>query len=182
METQRVAPSALAPRGCRAAVCLVSAGLVLAGASAAAADDMIMGSFTGALAFFGLAAAAAVGTAAGFSLIAFVLEGYVMSFRLKLGFRRCFWLAVAANLVSMGLVWYFTTGQMKWKTALAHGELHRVGPLFARSLVVTVAEETAVVLLMVRAQSGLGSVLKAVPAANGASYALMAGVGQTMGG
>ncbi len=104
-----------------------------------------------------------------------LLEGYVMDRVLHLGYRRCFWYAVAANVVStvLGTVWYFAGGETGWKTALAQGEFDRVRVLFARSFVITLAEETVVVALLARKQRGAGDVFLAMVAANVASYVLL---------
>jgi hypothetical protein len=143
--------------------------------AAAFADDMIAGNLGGVLLLLGVAAIATVIAVAGFTAAVCLIEGYLMDRFLKLGYRRCFWYAVVANLVSMGLgmVWYQAGGQVGWKTALIQGEFGMVAWLLLRSLFITIAEETVVVGLMVRKQRDFETTLKAVVAANAASYALL---------
>jgi len=159
----------------RVRLLLAFAALLVLLPAAAHADDMIMGNLGGMLVLFGLAAVAAVAAVVGFTAAACFVEGYIMNLFLKLGYRRCFWYAVAANLVSMGLglIWYYAGGRVGWKTALIHGEFGRVALLLARSFVITVAEETMVVVLLVRKQRDFGTVFKAVAAMNAVSYAIL---------
>ena len=149
--------------------------------TAAFADDMIMGNLGGALAamggpVFGAAAAlAAVAGVVAFTAVVCLLEASLMDRFLKFGYRRCFWYAVVANLVSMGLgaIWYYAGGQVGWKTALIQGEFGMVAWLLLRSFTITVAEEAVVVMLLVRRQRDVETTFKAVLAANAASYAFL---------
>jgi hypothetical protein len=56
---------------------------------------------------------------------------------------------------------------------LIHGEFGTVALLLARSFVITVAEETVVVVLLLRKQRDFPTVFKAVAAMNVVSYALL---------
>ncbi len=155
---------------------LLGAGaLLLLLPTAALADDMIMGNLGGALLLMGAAAVAAGIGLGALTVVVCLLEAWVMDRFLRLGFRRCFWLAVAANLVSMllGLVWYHAGGQVGWKTALVHGEFGAVAWLLLRSFVITVAEETVVIMFVLRRQRDFETAFKAVAWANAASYGLL---------
>jgi hypothetical protein len=144
--------------------------------TAAFADDMIAGNLGGALAMaFALAAVPAVAAVAAFTVVVCLLEASLMDRFLKLGYRRCFWYAVVANLVSMGLglIWYQAGGQVGWKTAMIQGEFGMVAWLLLRSFVITIAEEAVVVALLLRKRRDFETTIKAVLAANAASYALL---------
>jgi len=156
-------------------VLLACAALLVLLPAAAQADDMIGGNLESLGEALLMAAVAAVAAVLAFTAVACLLEGYVMNLFLKLGYRRCFWYAVVANLVSMGLglIWYYAGGEVGWKTALVHGEFGRVALLMARSFVITLAEETVVVVLLVRKQRDFQATLKAMIAANAASYAIL---------
>ena len=176
MDARTAGPSSVKPtRVFRVRLFLACAALLVLLPAAARGDDMIMGNFGGILLVFGLAVVTAVAAVAAFMAAACLVEGYVMNLFLKLGYRRCFWYAVVANLVSMGLglIWYYAGGEVGWKTALVHGEFGRVALLMARSFVITLAEETVVVALLVRKQRDFGTVFKAVVAMNAVSYALL---------
>ena len=143
--------------------------------TAAFADDMIMGNLGGALLLMGAAALAAGAGVAAFTAAVCLLEASLMDRFLKLGYRRCFWYAVVANLVSMGLgmIWYQAGGRVGWKTALIHGEFGMVAWLLLRSFIITVAEETVLVMLLLRKQRDFETTVKAVLAANAASYSFL---------
>jgi hypothetical protein len=151
------------------------AALLLLLPAAAFADDMIMGNLGGALLLMGVAALVAAAGVAGFTAAVCFLEASLMDRFLKLGYRRCFWYAVVANLVSMGLglIWYHAGGGVGWKTALIHGEFGIVAWLLLRSFIITLAEETVVVMLLLRKQRDFETALKAVLAANAGSYAML---------
>ena len=178
MDAKTAWPSSSAPRRpFRVRLLLAFATLLALLPAVARADDMIMGNLDGLVLAVNQAVSVylAVAAVVGFSAITFFLEGYIMNLFLKLGYRRCFWYAVVANLVSMGLglIWYYGGEQVGWKTAMIHGEFARVGLLLARSFVITVAEEMVVVVLLVRKQRDFGTVFKAVVAMNAASYAIL---------
>jgi hypothetical protein len=162
---------------------LALAALVGLGAVPARADDMIAGNLGAMFVFLGATAVVTVSALLAFAGATCFLEAYIMNLFLKLGYRECFWCAVVANLTSMGLglIWYFAGGQMGWKTALIHGETGRVMFLLARSFVITVAEETVVVALLVRKERDLLITLKAVVAMNAVSYALLAALTALLG-
>lgn len=143
--------------------------------TAAFADDMIMGNLGGALLLMGAGALVASAGVAAFTGVVCLLEAALMDRFLKLGYRRCFWYAVVANLVSMGLgmIWYQAGGRVGWKTALIQGEFGMVTWLLFRSFIITVAEETVVVMLVLRKQRDFETTIKAVLAANAASYAFL---------
>jgi len=143
--------------------------------TAAFADDMIMGNLGGALLLMGAAALAAAAGVGGFTVAVCLLEASLMDRFLKLGYRRCFGYAVVANLVSMGLglIWYEAGGRVGWKTALIQGEFGMVAWLLLRSFIITLAEETVVVMLLLRKQRDFETTFKAVLAANAGSYALL---------
>jgi hypothetical protein len=168
-------PSGGLRRPFRLRVFLASAVLLVLLPAAARADDMIAGNLGGLLVLFGVAIVVSVGAVVGFTAVTCFLEGYIMNLFLKLGYRRCFWYAVVANLVSMGLglIWYYAGGQTGWKTALRHGEFGAVALLLARSFIITIAEETVVVVLLLRKQRDFETAFKAVAAMNAASYALL---------
>jgi hypothetical protein len=129
----------------------------------------------GVLLLFGIFIVLPIVAVVGFTAVTCFLEGYIMNLFLKLGYRRCFWYAVVANLVSMGLglIWYYAGVQVGWKAVLMYGEFGTVALLLACSFVITVAEETVVVVLMVRKQRDFETTFKAVAAANAVSYALL---------
>ncbi len=143
--------------------------------TAVLADDMIMGNLGGALLILGVGALVAVAAVGGFTAGVCLLEAALMDHFLKLGYRRCFWYAVVANLVSMGLglIWYHAGGQVGWKTALIQGQFRMVAWLLLRSFTITVAEETVVVMLLLRKQRDFETTIKAVLAANAGSYAVL---------
>jgi hypothetical protein len=64
---------------------------------------------------------------------------------------------------------------------LIHGELNTVVLLLCRSFVITVAEETVVVALLVGKQRDFLTTLKAVVAANAVSYTLVAALTALLG-
>jgi len=108
-----------------------------------------------------------------------LLEAGILKLFLKVGYLRCLWYAVAANVVSamIGILWMvYANEQGGWKWAIWYHEMGRLSLLLVRSFLVTVAEETVVVLLMVRNWAGAGLVFRAVAAANVVSYALSAAI------
>jgi len=176
MDARTAGPSSVKPtRVFRVRLFLACAALLVLLPAAARGDDMIMGNFGGILLVFGLAVVTAVAAVAAFMAAACLVEGYVMNLFLKLGYRRCFWYAVVANLVSsgLGLIWYYAGGQVGWKTAMIHGQFGTVALLMARSFVITVAEETVVIVLLLRKERGFEAAFKAVAAMNAASYAIL---------
>jgi hypothetical protein len=162
---------------------LALAALVGLAAVLARADDMIAGNLGAMFVLLGATAVVTVSALLAFTGATCLLEAYIMNLFLKLGFRWCLWCAVIANLTSigLGLIWYFAGGQVGWKTALIHGETGRVMLLLARSFVITIAEETVVVALMLRKQRDFPTALKAVVAMNAVSYALVAALTALLG-
>jgi len=146
-------------------------------------DDMIMGNLGGALAFIGMAVLVAAAGVAAFSVVVCLLEAYLMDRFVKLGYLRCLWYSLVANVVSMGLggVWYLVGGQTGWKTALIHGQYGMVWWLLLRSFVITVAEEAVVVTLLVRRRRDFETVIRAVLAANAGSYAILGVIAALIG-
>ncbi len=104
------------------------------------------------------------------------IEAAVLSAVLRSRYWSCFKWLLAANVVStvLGVVWFFVLGEGGWKMALTAGNMRLFCGLIARSFVVTVAEETLVVALIVRQRFAIGQVLKAVAAANAVSCVLTA--------
>ena len=105
-----------------------------------------------------------------------LVEARILSFFLKIGYLRCLGYATVANSVSMaiGLVWLHSSGGEGWKTALVTGQTDVLLVLLVRSFLVTLAEETVVILSIVHESAGVGLVFKAVAAANVVSYAMSA--------
>jgi len=109
------------------------------------------------------------------ALIVSFLEAVALTLFLRLGYGRSLLYALAANGVSaaIGALLYFAGGQMGWKTTFG-GEtpMRATSLLFTRSLLVSIAEETVVVALLLRGRKGFGKVLGAVAVANAVSYGL----------
>ena len=105
-----------------------------------------------------------------------LVEAGILKLFFKVGYVRCLWYAVVANLVStgIGLLWMVYSNGGGWKTAIFDHEMGRLTLLLVRSFLVTVAEETLVVLLLVGKLADVRTVLKAVTAANVVSYAASA--------
>jgi len=108
-------------------------------------------------------------------------EAGILKLFFKVGYLRCLGYAALANFVSaaIGFLWMlFPAPQAPhagWKTALLfHQHTSILTVLLVRSFLVTVAEETVVILLLARKWAGVGLVLKAVATANVISYALSA--------
>ena len=105
-------------------------------------------------------------------IIVCLIEACVLVFCLDEDFLTCFWYCLAANAVStiMGFVWEEVFGTVGWKTAMASHRAEFPVLLFARSYVLTVAEETLVVGLMSGRQRSWLHLLRAVATMNGLSY------------
>jgi len=112
----------------------------------------------------------------GYTIVISFIEAAVLSAVLKSRYWSCFKWVLAANVVStvLGVMWFFVLGEGGWKMALTAGNMRLFWGLIARSFVVTVAEETLVVALIVRQRFGIGQVLKALAAANVVTYVLTA--------
>ena len=108
-----------------------------------------------------------------------LVEAGILEFFFQIGYVRCLRYAALANFVSVaiGVLWmaYGNEGG-GWKAAILERETGRLAVLLARSFLVTVAEETVVILLLARKSAGVGLALKAVAAANVVSYALSAAI------
>jgi hypothetical protein len=112
---------------------------------------------------------------AAYSPAVWLVEAAILNIFLERGYWRCLGYAAVANIVSTGiaLLWYYNWGQETgWKMSLVDGPPGRTGALFVRSYLVTVAEETVVVLLMLGKLGNVRTALKSVAAANAVSYAL----------
>ena len=105
-------------------------------------------------------------------IIVSLIEACVLVFCLDEDFHTCFWYCLAANAVStvMGFVWEEVFGAGGWKTAMASHRAEFPVLLFARSYVLTVAEETLVVGLISGCQRSWRHLLRAVATMNGLSY------------
>ena len=148
----------------------VAALLVLA-AAAARANDISWNYFNP------LAIYAVFALYVAYSPAVWLIEAAILNVFLKRGYWRCLGYAAVANIVSTGiaLLWYGHWGQNTgWKTSWLEGPPGRVVPLFVRSYLVTVAEESVVVLLMLGKLGNVKTALKSVAAANAVSYALTA--------
>ena len=101
-----------------------------------------------------------------------LIEAAVLVFFLDNDFHTCFWYCLAANAVStiMGFVWVWVFGAGGWKIAMASGKAEFPVLLFARSYVLTVAEETLIIGLVTGYQRSWRHLLKAVATMNGISY------------
>jgi len=119
---------------------------------------------------------------AAYSPAVWLVEAAILNVFLKRGYWRCLGYAAVANIVSTGiaLLWYSNWGQGNWgqqtgwKTSWLSGPPARTVLLFVRSYLVTVAEESVVVLLMLGKLGNVKTALKSVAAANAVSYALTA--------
>ena len=111
-----------------------------------------------------------------YTIVICFIEAAVLNAVLKSRYWSCFKWVLVANVVStvLAVMWLFVLGEGGWKMALTAGNTRLFWGLIARSFVVTVAEETLVVALIVRQRFGIGHVLKAVAAANAVSYLLTA--------
>jgi hypothetical protein len=109
-------------------------------------------------------------------------EAGVFNAILKLGYRRCLQLSLAANTAStlIGLVCGFAGMGEGWKSAwLLIGEkpdYPHIAALLLRSFLVTVTVETLVLLRLLRKAREPGRTLQAAVAANVVSYALVAAI------
>ena len=106
-----------------------------------------------------------------------LIEALVLRLVLKIGYRWSLLYAVAANAVStvIGALWYMAGEGMGWKTAWMMERWQIVVPLLLRSYLVTVAEESVVIALILRKRFDIAAILKVVAAANAVSYALTVG-------
>ena len=106
-------------------------------------------------------------------LVMWLIEAAVLRRALQVGFWRALWFSFAANAASIavGLEWSDRTGQRGWKATLLTGQWDRVGLLFFRSFVVTVAVQTVVVLLLMGRRADVRFGFRAVLLANVATYA-----------
>ena len=110
-----------------------------------------------------------------------LIEAYVLQALLKLGFRRSFWYAFAANVVSatVGFVIFLPrllreVATAGWKTYLVDP---RWGPLtgaFVLSFVITVVVEGLVLWLLLRKWANPARIAKATVAMNALSYGVTA--------
>ena len=116
-----------------------------------------------------------------------LVEAGILKLFFKIGYVKCLGYAAVANFVSAGIgflwqlypggIWHLGEG---WKAAIAQHETGRLTILLVRSFLVTVAEETVVILLLARKWAGVGLVLKAVAVANVVSYAASAALMQAI--
>ena len=108
-------------------------------------------------------------------IIMCLIEAGVLVFFLDEDYPTCLWYCLAANAAStiMGFVWVWVFGTGGWKIAMASGKAEFPVLLFARSYVLTVAEETLVVGLISGRQRSRRHLLKAVATMNGISYTLI---------
>lgn len=113
-----------------------------------------------------------------YAVSTFIIEGILLNMLLKQGWGRSFALATVANIVSatIGLMWYVAQGGFPggWKEAFAMGSHNRLALLFVRSYLITVAEETVVVGLMLGKSVQFKTTFKAVAITNLISYVLTA--------
>ncbi|MCX6377523.1 MAG: hypothetical protein NTU88_16060 [Armatimonadetes bacterium] len=113
-----------------------------------------------------------------YAISTFIIEGIILQMLLQRGWGRSFALATVANIVSatIGLMWYLAQGVSPggWKEALAMGSHDRLALLFARSYLITVAEETVVIGLMLGKSVQFKTTFKAVVITNLISYVLTA--------
>jgi len=116
------------------------------------------------------------------SIVLLVIEAAILKRLLGLVWKRALWCAVVANVVSLavGALWYVVLKQPGWKTVLVQREWEPIkhwgvlGMLFVRSYVITVAEESVVVALLLGKGTDFARTAKAVALANAVSYVLCA--------
>jgi len=151
-----------------------AAALLLLAASAAQADDL----FTPAALGKGLTLMLASSPLAWaiYTAVICLIESVVLKVFLRAGYLRCLGYAVVANAVSAAIsaMWYFTGGNLGWKTAWILERWASVAVLLIRSYLVTVAVEALVVSLMVRGRRSSAITLAAVAVANVVTYGLTA--------
>jgi hypothetical protein len=136
-------------------------------ASAARADDMMMLTNAGLNA---LATNLAILFLVAYGPGVWAVEAAILKFLAPLGYWKWFMYSTVANIVStaISLLWYFRGEQQGWKTALLTGSPLLI--LFLRSYLVTVAEETVVIALLIGSRSTFRRTLGWVAAANALTY------------
>jgi len=110
-----------------------------------------------------------------------LVEAGILKLFFKIGYVRCLGYAAVANFVSAGIgfLWMLYPGGIwnpreGWRAAILEHETGRLTILLVRSFLVTVAEETVVIVLMARKVADMRTVFKAVAVANIVSYAASA--------
>ena len=148
--------------------------LLLLTACVAKADEMFLPA--GADLIFGLLATGlAVAAFLGLIAATIAVEAWVLCASLGLkrdeGITYSLWANLASGLV--GAVWWLMGGEMGWKTAVLGHHWGIAGMSVVRSYLVTLAVETAVLVLLLRHYPDTKKVLRASALANAASYVLV---------
>jgi hypothetical protein len=108
-----------------------------------------------------------------FNVVSWFIEAWILNRYLRLGYWKLFGLSALVNIVSTALGffhWKLLLGFEGWKTAIVYGDWSRVGILFLRSFVITVAEEGLLLMVIVRGRAR--AVWRGVLAANLVTYVL----------
>jgi hypothetical protein len=110
-----------------------------------------------------------------FNVVSWFIEAWILNRYLRVGYWKLFGLSALVNIVSTALGffhWKLLLGFEGWKTAIVYGDWGRVGILFLRSFVITVAEEGLILMAIVRGRAR--AVWRGVLAANLVTYVLAA--------